>query len=259
MYRLVLLDIDGTILNAKDELDDKLIETIKALQQKGILVGLASGRSFDGSYIYGQKFGCSLYVVYNGGYVILDKEIIHDTRIPSSLAYRLCSKTQDLNGTYIHFNGRGSLSNHPPRDNEYLLPKASISNVKESNQDAHRVVLYLDSEHRALVSQEVEDAACFDEGDRLEIFPAGSKWTGIQSLIKHLDIKPEEVVTIGNGTNDIEMLKAAGLGIAMGNAPDTVKQSADWVTSDSDHHGVVEALIKIFELPDNIGVSFQII
>jgi hydroxymethylpyrimidine pyrophosphatase-like HAD family hydrolase len=71
---------------------------------------------------------------------------------------------------------------------------------------------------------------------------------GILPLIRKYGISPEEVVTIGNGLNDIEMLESAGLGIAMGNALDIVKESADWVTEDNDHLGVSLALKKVFDV-----------
>ena len=83
---------------------------------------------------------------------------------------------------------------------------------------------------------------------RLEVFPKGSKWTGILPVITHLGIFPEEVVTFGNGANDIGMLEAAGIGIAMGNAPECVKESAEFVTEDNDHDGVILASNKVFNL-----------
>jgi Cof subfamily protein (haloacid dehalogenase superfamily) len=252
MYRIVFLDIDGTLLNSKEELDENLLMTIKKIQQRGILVALATGRSLDGSIIHGEHFDCSIYVTYNGGYAIMDNNIVHDAKIPAKLAYFLCSTTNDLNGTFIHFSDRKSLSNRPPMGTEYLLPEAQPSNINDTNHDAHRLALYLDSNHRAALQKDINEAASFDEGDRLEVFPAGSKWTGILPVIRKLGISPDEVVAIGNGTNDIEMLKEAGLGIAMGNSPDCVKESADWVTEDNDHHGVALALQKVFNLQKEV-------
>ncbi|PPA69170.1 hypothetical protein C4B60_17865 [Jeotgalibacillus proteolyticus] len=248
MYRIVFLDIDGTILNSQEQLDEQLIETVRKIKQKGVHVALATGRSLDGAIPYGEKLGTSTYVTYNGGYVLSEGSVIHDVKIPSSLAHNLCKKTHELNGVFIHFSDRTSRSNHPLRGIEYLLPEAVESNIIDTKQEAHRLALYIQAEHRAALQEMITGAADFDEGDRLEVFPAGSKWTGILPLINQLGITQNEVVTIGNGTNDIEMLEAAGLGVAMNNAPESVKKSADWVTEDNDHQGVMLALRKIFNL-----------
>jgi Cof subfamily protein (haloacid dehalogenase superfamily) len=248
MYRIIFLDIDGTILNSQGQMDIKLIKTIQEIQQRGILVGLATGRSFDGAKIHGEAFDCSLYVTYNGGYVVSQKNVIHNVKIPSRLAFELCSKTSELNGAYIHFSYRTSRSNYPPLGIEYLLPEPESSNIFDTNRAAHRLVLYLDREHRTALQEKITEATSFDEGDRLEVFPQGSKWSGILSVISQLGIAPNEVIAIGNGTNDIEMLEAAGLGIAMGNSPDCVKVSANWITEDNDHDGVILALKKVFNL-----------
>jgi Cof subfamily protein (haloacid dehalogenase superfamily) len=246
MYRIVFLDIDGTILNSKGEFHKQILITIQKLQKRGIIVGLATGRSLDASIIYGEKFGCTMYVTYNGAYVIHDNKVVHDSKIPAGLIHKLCKKTDELNGTYILFSGRQSISNSRPRGIEYLLPQSRQSDINDTNTAAHRLTLYLDAEHRAALQEEICTAASFDEGDRLEVFATESKWTGILPLINQLGILPDEVVTIGNGTNDIGMIKAAGLGIAMRNSPDCVKESADLVTEDNDHHGVVLALNKVF-------------
>lgn len=249
MYRIVFLDIDGTILDSNEELSLELVSTVKQLQQKGIIVGLATGRSYDGAKKYGEQLGTSIFVTYNGGFSLINGEIIHDGKIPAALAYQLCSATEELGNTYIHFSYRSSCSNRPAKGIEYLLPEAELSDLNDTNRDAHRLVLYVNQKQRAILQETAKDAAApFDEGDRLEVFPKGSKWTGILPVITHLGISPEDVVTIGNGANDIGMIEAAGLGIAMGNAPECVKESADFVTEDNDHDGVILALNKVFNL-----------
>ncbi|CAH0343886.1 Cof-type HAD-IIB family hydrolase [Bacillus sp. CECT 9360] len=249
MYRIVFLDIDGTILNSNEQLEERLVEAIIQVQQRGVLVALASGRSLVASEIYGEKFGCSIYVTYNGSLVFSNNEVIYDVKIPSELAFQLCSKTKEYNGTYFHFLNKTSRSNHPRPGIEHLLPQATQSNLTDTKSDAHRLALYIDDDKdRASLSAKITDEYVFEEGNRLEVYPVGSKWAGIIPILKQLEISTEEVIAIGNGINDIEMLEAAGLGIAMGNAPDYVKKRANFITEDNDHHGVVLALEKIFNL-----------
>lgn len=248
MYKMVFLDIDGTILSSDEQLDSEFIHTIEKVKERGVLVGLATGRSLDGAKPYGERFGCRMYVVYNGGWAIDNETTVFDQRIPRHVAHHACMKTDEWGGAYIHFFGEGSLSNRPPSHIEHLLPRASLCDLSETKQDAHRLTLYLDREHRDRLKDEIVEASCFDEGDRLEIFHKGSKWSGILSFMQKYDIASEDVVTIGNGLNDIGMLRGAGLGIAMGNAPDEVKKIANRITKSNDQHGVTYALKEIFNL-----------
>ena len=73
-----------------------------------------------------------------------------------------------------------------------------------------------------------------------------SKGAGLVNLCKHLEIPLEETVAIGDAENDLEILQLAGVGVAMGNAIDSVKKIADFVTADNDHGGIVKAIEKYF-------------
>ncbi|WP_019119516.1 HAD family hydrolase, partial [Brevibacillus massiliensis] len=171
MYRIVFLDIDGTILTSKGELDREVVETVDALKRMGILIGLATGRSLAGSVLYGEKLGCSLYVTYNGSYVIDNGREIHDKRIPAQLAFQLCEKTLLANGTYVHFSDHTARSNRPPKGVEHLLPEAVQCDIAETYCGAHRLTLYVEPEHRKNIVGEWVEAVSYDEGDRLEVFP----------------------------------------------------------------------------------------
>ncbi|WP_180953616.1 HAD family hydrolase [Bacillus sp. T33-2] len=237
-------------LDSNDQLDEQLPGIIKDLQDRGIVFVLTTGRSVVGAKLYGERLGISHYVSYNGGYVLSDGEVIHDVKVPGNLAEMLCLHTNELGGTFIHYAYHTSRSNQPPipLPMEYLLPEAEKSTGEDIRKDVHRVVLYLEEEDRSRLKPEVIGPACFDEGDRLEVFPEGSKWTGILPLIKKLGFSPDETVAIGNGMNDMEMITEAGFGIAMKNSPAPLLEKADWVTEDLDHNGVTVALQKVFQM-----------
>ena len=74
-----------------------------------------------------------------------------------------------------------------------------------------------------------------------------NKWSAIEYLAKELDILPEQIIAIGDNINDMEMIKNAGKGIAMGNSNPIIKQCADFVTEDNNSNGVSIALRKIFD------------
>jgi 5-amino-6-(5-phospho-D-ribitylamino)uracil phosphatase len=249
MYKMVFLDVDGTILTSKGVLDTKISKIAKKLKEKGILIGLATGRSPSGAKLYGDLLEIKYYVTYNGALVMDGDKTIFDKQLSADVAQKLCEKTAAMGGTYVHFQYDFTRSNNPNHNIEHLLPKAIFSPASKMNLGAHRIALYLDTLEQNKIKSEIGEALFFDEQDRLEVYPPTvSKWLGIEQIINTIGVKPEEVVTIGDGTNDLEMLQFAGLGVAMGNAPKYIKETAKWVTKDNDHHGASYALMKIFGL-----------
>ena len=85
------------------------------------------------------------------------------------------------------------------------------------------------------------------ETTSLEISPPGvTKALGLQFLCDYLDIPIEETVAVGDADNDLDVLKAAGLSVAMGNANDRVKQLCDVQVADNDHDGIAEVIDRFF-------------
>lgn len=85
----------------------------------------------------------------------------------------------------------------------------------------------------------------YPEVDFINVLTPGvSKRIAMEALMQHLGLKPDQVMAIGDGLNDIPIIKAAGLGIAMGNAPSEVKAAAHYVTGDVEHDGAAEAIRK---------------
>ncbi|NHM31437.1 HAD-IIB family hydrolase [Neobacillus terrae] len=245
MYKMVFLDIDGTILSPEGVLNPYLIDTVRDLMNADIKVGLATGRSLEGAKLYGDLLGCVTYVVYNGGLVIDGGQAIFENRIPSEIAHYACKTTEKLGGTYLHYLGSESYSNQPRLDTEYLLPFAAKTGIEDTNRDAHRLALFLEEKVRQLLMKELSDVSCYDEGDRLEVFHKGSKWTGIVPVIKKYGITPEEVITIGNSFNDLGMIENAGMGIAVGSAPDEVKSRAKLALAGTGEEEIVQVLRKL--------------
>jgi len=79
------------------------------------------------------------------------------------------------------------------------------------------------------------------------------KWEALRDLADHLGVSADEVMTIGDGDNDRPMLRGAGLSFAMGNAPDFVKETADYITKDNEHEGAAAAIRKMLEAREKSG------
>ena len=104
---------------------------------------------------------------------------------------------------------------------------------------------------RIRTREQLEDTGLelvYSEISSLECSAAGvSKGTGLERLCGLLGIPPEACIAVGDADNDIPMLRSAGLGIAMGNAPEYVKTAADRIVSDLDHGGCAEAIMMLLD------------
>ena len=113
-----------------------------------------------------------------------------------------------------------------------------------SGGDIYQVCAYLAPGEETLLA-EVEGHCVMTRwylGGMDIIAKGGGKVPGIQKYLEREGLRPEEIIAFGDGENDMEMLKFAGIGVAMGNAEETVKQAADYITSDIDEDGIANAL-----------------
>ena len=125
------------------------------------------------------------------------------------------------------------------------------------DQKVHKVYI-VDDERRGIIGEITEKMRQLD-GDfsffqyqqySMEIVAKGcSKASGMKTLLEYLNIKPEEVMAIGDHTNDVEVIKSAGLGVAVANAQPELKEIADYVTSKERAEGVREAINKFVLRP----------
>ena len=253
MIKVVFFDIDGTILShTTKSISCSTLDSIKKLQEKGILVVCASGRSlmeikrlevnnipFD-SYILlnGQLcldknrkklFGCPI----EGHEKELMLELFNNKKIPLQIVEQDC--------TYINY------TNDVVNNAQAELSSPVLLVGEYSGNDIYMFTTFLNEEQ---INQE-DFGNCrvtrWHEYGVDIVSSVGGKVNGIKKYLEMFNISLEETMAIGDGDNDIEMLKYVNIGIAMGNAEDEVKKIADYVTDDIDDDGVYKAL-KHFEL-----------
>ncbi|EPZ52709.1 MULTISPECIES: Cof-type HAD-IIB family hydrolase [Alicyclobacillus] len=254
MYRIVFFDIDGTLLNSKRQLPETVIRAVKELQNNGIITAIATGRTPYNIEDVITALGIDTYVVYNGGLLIYQGEVLEQTEIEPSTLKSLMERVQAHKHSLIvnEQHGYSVLSDNP----EHVLGLLG----KHWNRKRMRL---FDGLHGP-VSQ-LELFCSFDEiheyietypnltfhpwstGDSMfNVIPRGvSKAKGIASIIERLGIDREEVVAFGDGPNDMEMISYVGMGVAMGNGVDELKQVARMTTKAADDDGIVYALREL--------------
>lgn len=265
--QLIVVDLDGTLLNSQHALSERTKKTLKAAMEHGVKVVLATGKTRGSAKDIIAELGLTtpgIYVqglvVYNGDGTIrhqktLDKSLIRkvitfaEERGFSIMAYAgddiLVRSINDDIGVVLAYNEThpkevGPLQNH--------IDSTPINKIIAIKKGEVRKVNAL----RWQLSMQVEGVGRVLQAgvpDMLEVLPIGiSKASALKTLLKEMDLRPENVLAIGDGENDIEMIRFAGIGVAMGNADAAVKEVADYVLGTNDEDGVAEA-VERFVLP----------
>ncbi len=263
-YKLIATDIDDTLLNRKKELTDKTRSALIQAQKNGYIVAVASGRlpygvrPFAGALEVGRYGG--YYMGFNGGAVMNSRdELIGAGYLDSKYiepVYEILRPTGAT--TMVH---KGDMIYADNKVNDYTHIESDVIGLPLNVVDDLPSFIDWDI-HKFLISGEPEElkeiesrltAALGSEVDIylsapwfLEVMPKGiNKGTGLKRICDDAGVDIAEAIAFGDSYNDIFMLRDAGLGIAMGNAEDAVKESADMVTDDCDNNGIVTALEKL--------------
>lgn len=263
-YKLLVLDVDGTLLNEAKEVSPHNIAAVRKAQQMGIQIVLASGRPTSGILPIANKLELNHYggyvISYNGAQIINMQtgDVIFEKRLENDLLAYLDKKAK--RNDFAIFTYKGNKLFTEQADNEHIISEAKINNLEvvKINDFANiefrpsKCVLTSDNTEE-LVSLEnhwkkrlAGMADVFRSEDYfLEVVPPTvDKGNTLALLIQELKLSTDEVVAIGDGVADVSMLQLAGTSIAMGNARDSVKACADFITLSNEENGVAAAIEK---------------
>lgn len=270
-YKLICIDIDGTLINSKYQIGERTKQAIRAAMRRGYIVTLVTGRRYLSTVGYARELGLDLPLIcFNGGLIADSKtgRPFYATSIPRDYAARVFSAWSSLSVPVFAF--RHSMS--PPdvyhqnssdhhRIQAYLREEgqnvATVDNLLDAVQwDPMRIMTYGYTEptercyhqFQELYSQDKIQTYLTAHYDTcyLEVLPhQATKANGLRWLSKHYNISRRQIIAIGDNLNDLDMLEWAGLGVAMGNAVPEAKAVADVVTGHCDEDGVAQFLEQI--------------
>ena len=265
-YKLLVLDVDGTLLNDEREISKRTLAALLKVQQMGVRIVLASGRPTYGLMPLAKTLELGNYggfvLSYNGCQIIKAQngEILFERRInPEMLPY--LEKKARKNGFAIFTYHDDTLITDSP-DNEYIKNEALLNNLKIIKEDEFSTAIDFAPCKCMLVSDKEEAlieleqhwekrlAGTLDafrsEPYFLEVVPCGvNKANTLGALLEHLEVTREEAIAVGDGVCDVTMLQLAGMGVAMGHSQDSVKVCADYVTASNEEDGVALAVEKL--------------
>lgn len=264
-YKLLITDLDGTMLNSNSEISKKNLEAVHELQKRGKFISVGSGRLYVDAIKFARQLGCqNNFNIANGGLTIFregEEEVVAHfeenffKRIVDILRYNdipFVVMTSDHAGSFYDKTSEEFV--HRCRE---INPDTSIDFVETDVRNLKNVFkisssyknvdhIFLHREMERLHSDIRADIA----GEYfIDLSPRGvSKWSGALRIAKEMGISTKEIIAVGDQENDMQIVGNVGLGIAMKNAVDRLKNVADVVlpyTNDEDglYHLIYEYML----------------
>jgi hypothetical protein len=269
-YKLICIDMDGTLLSNEHEMPEENKEAIIKASELGVKVAITTGRLFTSARNYSDLIGIKAPIISSNGAYIREKdreEIIYKSTLTKEQMKRIYEVTKKY-GLLTYFNTCDTVISEVevPGDYGYKHSNKSLpeelrvkyiegikfTEIFDKYEGEILKAIALENVHKEKLEKakaelrKYEDLEVVSSWDNnFEVMKAGtSKGNGVKHLAEMLGIKQEEIICIGDSENDISMIKYAGLGVAMGNAMDIVKEAADYVTDTNVNAGVAKVINK---------------
>ena len=287
MYKLIAIDLDGTLLNEYSMIPESTIEVLRKAKDLGVEIVLASGRPANSIITFAKNIGIDNYLIAGNGsllYDIQNEENIFDAFFNKEQALQIadiCDENSVYYNAYtereivadsLKYNvlicekenltkpeGQRTHINIVPNIREYMSDSSCDEYLKMTICDESKIVFdnvlrkleqvnnieilkpeWMSKKYFKHGTSEFSLQYYFSEITKKDI----NKWVALEELAKRLNIKREEIIAIGDNVNDEAMIKNAGLGIAMENATDEIKNIADYITDSYTDEGVKKAIEK---------------
>lgn len=251
--RLVALDVDGTLVDGANQMSAAVRETVRAVRDAGMHTVISTGRAIPGVMNTATKLGFDDgYAIASNGAIVISYdpvEVLHSVTFDAGEAVRRVLEHVPDALVAVEEIGVGYRVSRPFPDGE-ISGRIIVEDVDALiSEPVTRVVIRAPDHTAEEFSRLVADLGLEDTNYYigytawLDLAPVGvSKASGLTYLCERLDIAPADVLAIGDGNNDVEMLRWAGRGVAMGQAPQSVKAVADAVTGTITEDGLVAEL-----------------
>lgn len=265
MYKLVVSDMDGTLLNSKIEISEYNKKIIQEAIKKGIIFVLATGRIYGSARVFAKQLELNTPIMACNGGIIrnsVDKEIIFEAPIDPEACHKVFEFLKRTN-TYFHFYGADifytekiklesfeySVWNQslPEEDRIEMKEVENASDVLEYDK-IYKILLHCKKDvKRHFYSNELSKISNMTLTsswfDNFEICGKNvSKGNAVKRFAEEMNISKDEIICIGDNQNDMSMIEYAGLGIAVENADEQVKKIADFIAPSNDDNGVGKVL-----------------
>lgn len=261
-YEILVLDIDGTLTNSQKTISKKTLRSLYTIQERGKKVVLASGRPTPGITKLAEELKLQEYggyiLAFNGAKIIdcSNQEVIFQQTIPNNLIPDLYQAAIDNQVGIITYKKNKIIAG--TKIDSYMEIEAKVTQMKLKNVENFAEYIDIDV-NKCLMTGKPERMAKVEhilskqfgsilnifrsEPYFLEIMPQNiDKAHSLSILLDHLGLSKEQMISCGDGFNDLSMIQYAGMGVAMANAQEVVKEAADYITLSNDEDGIAHVI-----------------
>ena len=285
MFKLMAIDLDGTLLNSFGEVSENTRKALQAAKERGVEVVLASGRPISSTESLAVELGVDNYLISGNGaavYDIKEQKVVYDrflTKEQVMKIAKLCDNNSFFYNVYTEDEVIASSLNY----NVLFYHKENVKKIEERRTHINVVQNIMEYIEQSGKEKFLKITVCDEsqfifnsimkrlkEIEGIDVLETAymsrkkikdgtddvdiqyyyteitnenvNKWSAIEYLLEKLDIKPEEVIAIGDNLNDKEMIENAGLGVVMGNSNPIMKGLSNEIVADNNSEGVLEAI-----------------
>jgi Cof subfamily protein (haloacid dehalogenase superfamily) len=260
-FKALVLDLDGTLLTSHNIISEKTQAALLAIQAQGITVILASGRPIFGmlasAHALNLKENGGYLLSYNGAQIIrmADNTILVESSLDIPLIHRLVDEANQYQIGFIAYRYDHIIT---PKIDPYIQMESDATGLRLLEVKDVKTVLnersvkclmtgepeYLESVRLKLLEDYHNDCSIYRSMPYfLELVPKGiDKGSRLKTLASMLNFQMDEIIACGDGFNDLSLIEVAGLGVAMGNSCQELKDKADYITATNDQDGIVQVI-----------------
>lgn len=259
--KLVLVDLDGTLLDENKKVPQSFFEVFHQLKKKGIMVGAASGRPYKNVIQYFPNiYKDMVFVCENGGYVVYKEEVIHKANMDLNICHDAIQKVRNIENCEIVLCAENAAYYEVEKES-FLIPSRiyypnlvyvdDLCEVKDVilkmavydyiDTAIHCAPEFKDFDNRVICATSAKDWMDIMMNDT-------SKGNGVKHLCKKMNITLDECMAFGDELNDYSLLEVVKYSYAMKNAKQEIKDICNYECESNVDHGVIKTLIREFEL-----------
>ena len=267
--KILFVDLDATLLSDDKSISERNKEAIQKMLSEGHYLALATGRPVESARAVAMELGLTMpgcYMIAFNGAVLYDcsaDRVLLRRSIPIEVVQELFERAKKA-GLYIQtYNSTDVLTNKHTKELDYYIGKSHLSyklsgNILDALEEEPQKVLLVALDKKERLSKFQKDNLKWESGkcnsffsckEYLEYCPVDtSKGTGVEILTKILNMPKDSTVAVGDEQNDIPMIQAAHVGVAMKNGIKELKNVADYVTENDNNHDSIAEVIEKFVL-----------